>query len=121
MTDIINTKNEFMTTVKNIIKQYGFTENDNGYEKISEQRTGGQILSINGQRMEQPGKIVVIKHIINFFEDGWVANEDESCKREFTQIKFDILQDNQNIGTYEDCFYWDDINYFENILKQIIR
>lgn len=121
MTELTNIKQEFITTINTIINQHGFKETACGYEKISEQRTRGQVITINGQRMEQPGQLIKIKQSIYNQGDGWVANEDESNKREFTQFKFETYQDNNVVVSHEDCFYWDDPQYFINVFNQIVK
>lgn len=114
-------KQEFLDQILNTIQSSGFEEVDLRYEKTTIHRQHGQTIIINGQQMEQPGKPVQIKHVIYFNGDGWVANEDESDKREFTQIKFVVEQDDQTMMEYEDCFYWDDVTYFINIFNQFNR
>ena len=121
MAELTNIKQEFLTTIKTIITQHGFKETVCCYEKISEHQTRGQVITINGQRMEQPGQLVTIKQLIYNQGDGWVSNEDESNKREFTQFKFETHQGDNIVLSHEDCFYWDEPQYFINIFNQIVK
>lgn len=121
MAELTNIKQEFLTTIKTIITQHGFKEVSDGYKKVSEHQTRGQVITINGQRMEQPGQLVTIKQSIYMQGDGWMANEDESNKREFTQIKFETMQGDNVVLSHEDCFYWDEPQYFINTFNQIVK
>lgn len=121
MTELTNIKQEFLTTIKTVIAQRGFKKVADGYEKLSEHQAPGQVISINGQRIEQPGRIIKIKQSIQFLGEGWVANEDETAKREFTQIKFETVQGDNIVGLHDDCFYWDEPQYFINIFNQIVK
>lgn len=122
MKELINIRQEFMATILTQLKQLGFAEVADGYKRTLQQRTPGRTISINGQIMEQPGSLVTINQSIYFIGDGWVAdnNEDETNKREFTQIKIEITQDD-TIGSMEECYYWDEADRFINTLKRVIR
>ena len=118
---IINIKQEFMATILTHLKQLGFVEVVDGYERTVEQRTPGRTISINGQVVEQPGSLITINQSVYFIGDGWITNEDGTNKREFSQIKIEITQDKDIIGSMEECYYWDEADRFINTLKLIIR
>lgn len=123
MEELVNIRQEFMATILTHLKQLGFVEVVDGYKRTVEQRTPGRTISINGQVMEQPGSLITINQLVYFIGDGWVAdnNEDEINKREFSQIKIEITQDKDTIGSIEECYYWDEADKFINTLKQVIR
>ena len=121
MEELVNIRQEFMATILTHLKQLGFVEVVDGYKRTVEQRTPGRTISINGQVMEQPGSLITITQSVYFIGDGWVTNEDGTNKREFSQIKIEIAQDKDTIGSIEECYYWDEADRFINILKQVIR
>jgi len=121
MNEIVDIKNEFMTTIRTIISNQGFKEIENGFEKVDQHRLPDQHINFNGQNMVQSGGIVMLKTIITFIGDGWVSNLDDTNQRSFTQIKFKVLQDKDTRLDYEECFYWDEIERFKNIFNEIIK
>lgn len=121
MEELVNTRHEFMDSIQTHLKQLGFVEVAWGYERNMQQHTSGRTISINGRVMEQPGQLVTIKQSVYIQGDGWVANADETDKHEFTQIKIELMQDKDVIGSIEECYYWDEAERFINILNQIIR
>ena len=120
MEELVNIRQEFMATILTHLKQLGFVEVVDGYKRTVEQRTSGRTISINGQVMEQPGSLIKITQSVYFIGDGWVTNEDGTNKREFSQIKIEITQED-TIGSMEECYYWDEADRFINTLKRVIR
>ena len=121
MNEIVDIKNEFMTTIRALISNYGFKEIENGYEKIDQRKLPDQHVNFNGRHMVNPGGTTTLKTFILFNGDGWVANEDDSKQQSFTQIRFKVLQDKDVRLDYEECFYWDEIERFKNIFNEIIK
>ena len=121
MNNMVDIKSEFMTTIRTLITNYGFKEIENGYEKIDQHKLPDQYINFNGRNMVQPGGVVIIKTIITFIGDGWVSNVDDTNQRSFTQIRFKVLQDKDTRLDHEECFYWDEMERFKNIINEIIK
>ena len=116
-----NLKQEWLDAIKPYVIAQGFQEAEFGFEYVQIARQPGQTISINRRVMQQPGKEINIKYIIEFVDDGWVADVDETNKEEFTQVKFKSYQDNELISEYEEVFFWDNPNYFIESFNQIFR
>ena len=89
---MINIRHEFISTFESILFNNGFEKEDidvdvQVYKRIRQAQLPGQIISINGQTIEQPGQIVDIQTVVYILGDGWIADMDESNKRNFTQIR----------------------------------
>ena len=115
-------REEWIENIQEHILSYGFQETDDGrYEIVSVVQQPGQTISINGRVMQQEGKKIEIKHLVTLMGDGWISNEGDSDKEDFTQIKFESYQDDKLVLEYEEAIYWDDINYFKNIFNRIFE
>lgn len=115
-----NAKKDFLDSIKSHMSKQGFQEVDEDifYERVIVVRQPSQTISINGQVMHQPGKEIEIKHTVCFSGDGWVANQDESNKMDFTQVIFETYQGKDLVMQHEDLFYWDEQNHFVNVFNQ---
>lgn len=117
---IQHNKENWCNQVEAHLSQLGFYKiDDNTFERVIKQQQGGQVVIINNQRTELPGQIITVTNTVYYNGDGWSADEDESNKREFTQVVFETTLDGELRGEAEFCFYWDDIQYFIDILNQI--
>lgn len=106
-------KQEWLDKIKSTILPQGFQEVEDGFERVSIVRQPGSTFSINGRVMQQPGKEIEIRQNIVFVGDGWIADEDEETnKREFTQVIFEAYQGEELTLQHEESFYWDDVEYF---------
>ena len=114
-----HTKDTWLSSIETSLTQLGFTKVDNGFERVHQQRHGGQVITINGQRMEQPGQIVTVKNVVTFNGDGWLVNEDDTNKREFTQVVFEVFTNGNSQGSAEQCMYWDSPDDVIKTVKQI--
>lgn len=126
MGNLINTKDNWLKEVQSILYQYAFTKVDeNTYENEVVKHTRGQIITINGQRMEQPGQQVVIKNIVRFNGDGWVADVDDNGEpineRCFTQVVLETFVKDDPQFRLEDCIYFDEPYLISNYIKQIFN
>lgn len=114
-------KQEFISTFESALIDNGFEKKEicdtPVYERVKHARLPGQIISINGQTMEQPGQIVEVKTVVYILGDGWIADMDESNKRNFTQIRLYTMQGDVTVMDYEGCFYWDDIDFLKELVK----
>lgn len=118
-----NAKKDFLDSIKSHMSYQGFkeVEEDIFYERVIVVRKPDQTISINGQVMHQPGKEIEIKHTVCFSGDGWVANQDESNKMDFTQVIFEIYQGKDLVMQHEDLFYWDEQDHFVNVFNQAFK
>ena len=121
MNEIVLPKDNWLNEVEAIITGYSFNKvDDNTYSKETIQYSGGQTIIINGQRMEQPGQQIKLSNIIRFNGDGWLADEDENNKQNFTQVVFEINSDSEE-QSYEECIYWDDTQRVRELINQIFK
>lgn len=118
---LANPKQDWLDGVTELVVSKGFTEADNGFERVRVIRQPGQTISINGQVMQQPGKDIEIKQVIDFQSDGWVENSDGTRKMEFTQVSFEIYQGGELASQYEDMFYWDEKDYFKDVVNHVFN
>lgn len=115
-------KQEWIDKIKSIILPQGFQEVEDGFERVSIVRQPGSTISINGRVMQQPGKEIEIRQNIVFVGDGWIADEDEETnKREFTQVIFEAYQGEELTLQHEESFYWDDVEYFLELYNHAYR
>lgn len=114
------TREEWLDKVEWFLKEHGF-ENvaTNTYERNRVGSTGGQVVVINGQRIEQPGQQVVVKHVITLNGDGYVVDEDDNNCREFTQILFEAYVNDEKQFAMEQCFYWDEPDEVSKVMHEI--
>ena len=126
MGDLVNTKENWLKEVQAILYQYAFTKVDEDtYENELVKNVGGQTIMINGQRMEQPGQRVVIKNIVRFNGDGWIASIDENDEptneRHFTQVVLETFVKDDPQFHLEECVYFDEPHLISNYIKQIFK
>lgn len=119
--EVLNIKKNWTDQIISHIVSNGFNKAPDGYIRLRVQQLPGQTISINGQVMHQPGGTIEIEQCIYFAGEGWVANEDETNKQEFTQIKFEIYQGDDLTMQIEEAFYWDNPNYFIEFFNQIFN
>ena len=118
---LANPKQDWLDGITELVVNQGFTEADNGFERVRVIRQPGQTISINGQVMQQPGKEIEIKQVIYFQSDGYVENSDGTRKMEFTQVSFEIYQGGKLASQYEDMFYWDEQDYFKDVVNHVFN
>ena len=119
--DLVNQKELFIREFEDYLKSFGFSHTDSGYELTKMMYQPGQTIIINGQRMEQQGSQIPIRYQVSILGDGWVADEDESNKREFTQIGLESFVGEESQGSLECAMYWDEPDEAKNIVKQIFK
>ena len=114
------TREEWLKHIEGILEEHGY-ENVavNTYERVQVGTTGGQVVVINGQRMETPGQQVKIRHTITLVGDGYVVDEDDGNCREFTQICFEAYVNDEKQFAMEQCFYWDEPNEILKVMNEI--
>ena len=121
MNEIVDIKNEFMTTIRTLMSNRGFKEIENGYEKIDQHKLPDQYININGRNMVSNGGMVTLKTSVIFNGDGWISNKGDTNQRQFSQIRFKIEQNEDTRLDHEECFYWDEIEKFKIIFNEIIK
>lgn len=119
--EVLNIKKNWTDNIISHIISNGFNEVPDGYIRLRVQQLPGQTISINGQVMHQPGGTIEIKQCIYFTGEGWIADEDESNKQNFTQVRFEIYQGDDLTMQFEEAFYWDNHNYFIEFFNQVFN
>lgn len=119
--EVLNIKKNWTDNIISHIISNGFNEVPDGYIRLGVQQLPGQTISINGQVMHQPGGTLEIRQCIYFTGEGWIADEDESNKQNFTQVRFEIYQGDDLTMEFEEAFYWDNPNYFIEFFNQVFN
>ena len=119
--EVLNIKKNWTDNIISHIVSNGFNKPPDGYIRLRVQQLPGQTISINGQVMHQPGGTIEIKQCIYFMGEGWIADEDESNKQNFTQVRFEIYQGDDLTMEFEEAFYWDNPNYFIEFFNQVFN
>lgn len=121
MGDLVNTKDQWLDNTNQILSNLSFKHvDDNTFVNELIRSTGGQVIVINGQRMEQPGQQIVINNIVRFNGDGWLS--DENRERPFTQVVFEKSINNEEPQHLtEECLYWDELDIIGSYVKQIFN
>lgn len=121
MGDLVNTKDQWLDNINQILSNLSFKHvDDNTFVNELIRSTGGQVIVINGQRIEQPGQQIVIKNIVRLNGDGWLS--DENSERPFTQVVFEKSINNEKPQHLtEECLYWDELGIIGSYVKQIFN
>lgn len=119
--ELLDIKKDWTDNIISHIVSNGFNAAPDGYIRLSVQQLPGQTISINGQVMHQQGGTIEIKQCIYFMGEGWIANEDESNKQDFTQVRFETYQGDDLVMQFEEAFYWDNPNYFIEFFNQVFN
>ena len=116
--EIVAVKQTFLDSIDTIITGAGFVKVSDGYNLKTIEREPEQNMMFNNRHMVIPGRTYDVIRSIIFVGEGCVTNEDGSNQREFTQIQFKIVRDKDCTLSHVECFYWDDIPFFEFIFNQ---
>ena len=114
-------RDNFIQNMITVLNEYGFKQDDQEFKRIEFRQQPGQSIIINGQRMDQPPQNIEIVKLFTIIGDGYVENGDGSNRKDFTQINFKVFVENEEQGSFEEGFYWDDFEYFKNVIKQLIE
>ena len=114
--EIVLQRDEFIEQVSSLLLQAGFIQNANIYTLEKKIHQGGQTIVINGQRMDQPGKVLTVKYEVEIVGDGCIMNVNDEVEESFTQIRISTPG-----GSIEEGFYWDDFEWFRTVFNKIIR
>lgn len=115
----VDLKEEFINRLSQILTQKGFKKSDESFTKYINQQLPGQVVMINGQRMESPGKIIKLSYTVDIVGDGWIADTDESNKVDFTEVRFQVQQDQEIMIDMTECVYWTDYEYINILIDKI--
>lgn len=115
-------KTKFYKHIEDVLSSRGFKKIENPdidqhWENIKTVKTQGQVLIINGQRMEQPAQDIDIKYVFKILGEGSITDEDKEVPIVCTNFS---VQEGQNessdIGV---AFYYDDFEMFNTVFSQI--
>ena len=120
MNEIINIKDNWLTSNKSILENLGFEEGDGYWYRTQVVKVSEQNIIYNNQHVSQP-ITAEAEYRVYIIGDGWLADEDESNKHEFTQVYFEVFMNGKSQGGYEECIYWDGTDRIKNIINQIFR
>lgn len=89
-----------------VLKEIGFESVDDTWEKESVIQQPGQVIIINGQRIQQPGTEIRIKHKIELMGEGSVENIDGTEQSSFELINIRVFQ-NDSLAEEVCCSVYD--------------
>lgn len=110
-------RDNFIRELESLLISRNFIKSDNVYSYKQIQQRPGRSISINGQMIQEPPQEIQIEFIIKDNGEGWVSNTDDTNKQYFTQLKYEIHQNNEIVKEIEYCLYHDTIINEENILN----
>lgn len=113
-------RNDFITEIDNIlINDYRFEKQaDNVYVGLQQTEQPGATININGQVIQQPGQIIINRFVITCLGPGWVSNVDDTDKREFEQVRYQVFQNDTEVSCIEECIYFEDFKCIMNNFLQ---
>lgn len=117
----MNMKDQFISKVDEMLTKLNFVKTENKYELNKVVSQPGQVIVINGQRMEQPGQSINIKYIINDLGEGYYSNPDDSNKVDLMFYKTEAYIQDQLEGEYSSGYSLDDFKRFESEMLNILR
>lgn len=109
----MNMKDQFISKVDEMLTKLNFTKIENKYELNKVVSQPGQVIVINGQRMEQPGQSINIKYIINDLGDGYISNVDDSNKIDLIFYKIEVYVQDVLEGEYSSGYGFDEYDRLE--------
>ena len=119
--NIILAKDPFIRAIESFFTDYGFTKQESKFLREVMHQEPGQTIIINGQRIYQPGAQRMLTFECEMFGEGHIDHMDERGKELFELIGFAVIMEGQPIGSYCEGFYYDDIERFKMIAKQIFN
>lgn len=100
----------------NLIIKKGFEQKSkNIWEQEKKIQQQSQVIIINNQPIQTPGKVISIKYYITFLGFGGLENKND-CDI-LLQFNFKIIIENDTKLDFDELFYFNDLKYFENILN----
>ena len=119
-------KDSFLTHINDKLTQIGFIKTKSEkyetlYTFIQTVEQSGRIVIINGQKMNSQNTKINITQNICIVGDGYVENNDGGNHKDFTQICFELFVNKEQRISHEECFYWDDAEYFDKILNNFLN
>lgn len=114
-------KEEFTQNINNILTSIGFSRSDDTYEFIKTYTQPGQVMIVNGRRMEQPGKQLTVKYTIQDLGDGYCENSDGSNRVDNTTYEFRVVMGEELLSEVFIAYSWDDIESFKKDLQNILQ
>lgn len=98
----------------------GFTKRDDKKWILPKQfQQPGQVMVINGQRMEQPSQIINVEFVVDVMGVGYIKSPDK--EEDLLYIIFSVNQNEDEVKTYSFGFYKDDAQYFDQVLSNIFN
>ena len=114
-------REQFIKQVQDALIGYGFVQNELEYKRTQSFTQPGQVMIINGQRIDQPGKEVAVEHIVRELGDGYYENIDGSNRVDLVTFEFQVLVDNELQGLMSIAYDYEDIDGFKHDLQYTLN
>ena len=121
---IKQSRENFIEFINDTLNRFGFIKESDGERWILNHdiQTGGSVVVVNGQRINNPGEIHHIEFNIEVVGNGSMKDTDSNIEEEFIEIDFYAIENEirQDI-TPTMCMYFDDNNEFNELINNILR
>lgn len=117
----MNMKDQFISKVDEMLTKLNFVKTENKYELNKVVSQPGQVIVINGQRLEQPGQSVNIKYVITDLGDGYISNVDDSNKIDLIFYKIEVYVQDVLEGEYSSGYGFDEYDRLEREWSNILN
>lgn len=104
-----------LLTEEMLNRQFLQQDNLKIWKKEFEVQGQGVMMNINGRQFQQPGGIIKMMYKLEVIGDGSVDDTP------FSQINFQVKQDDDLVVDVEECIYYDEIDIVKNINNQIFK
>ena len=120
----IPTRDDFIKFVNDRLKEIGFIKDSETehWTLDTNIRTGGGVMVVNGQRMENPGEIYHVVFNVEVVGEGSMKDVDTGVEENFTEMDFYMIESEiRHDLTPTMCMYFDDQNEFNMVLNNMLR
>ena len=117
-------REDFIKFIDDTLCKFGFLKNSDLEHWISgrDVRSGGGVMIVNGQRINNPGEIHHIEFNVEVVGGGSIKGVDSGIEDEFVEVDFYMIENEMRQDlTPTMCMYFDDNNEFSAIINKILR
>ena len=121
---IKQSRENFIEFINDTLNRFGFVKefDDERWILNHDIQTGGGVMIVNGQQINNPGEVHHIVFNIEVVGNGSMKDTDSNIEEEFIEIDFYAIENEirQDI-TPTMCMYFDDNNEFNELINNILR
>ena len=114
-------REDFIKYIEDKLSGSSFTKDPESTNWTNEwdRQMGGEVIVVNGQRMQQPGQLQHVKVALEFYGDGELREGD--IVNGFIQMDATIKEgdDPEQPMIPTECLYYDDPSYFDMLMNKL--